>query len=162
MSHRLRTVLALGLVAVAPLAVAACGGDDDGGDVRQQVIDKITDGDDAPTGEQAGCMADGLIASLGEKRVKELLEVPDGSDIEDVLSSDEQAKFASAAVACIDARSMVRDQLVGSGFSEADADCVLDAIGEDELDAMIESSMTGGEPSEDVLTDAILACGLAL
>ena len=164
MLHGRFRVLAVAVVAIAPFSLAACGGDDDaagGGAVRQQVIDQMTEGGDGPTAEQAGCMADGLLASLGEGRVKELLALGEDVEIEEALSPDEQSKFASAAVACIDAKAMVREQLTGTGFSEDDANCIIDAIGDDNLQALIEAGMTGGAGDQSAITDAVLACGVA-
>ena len=154
--------MAVAALAVLPFAAVACGGDDDagGGNTRQQIIDQMTEGGDGPTAEQAGCMADGLLASLGEGRVKELLALGD-VEIDEALSPDEQSKFASAAVACIDAKAMVREQLTGTGFSEDDANCIIDAIGDDNLQALIEAGMTGGAGDQSAITDAVLACGVA-
>jgi len=153
--------MAVAALAVLPFAAVACGGDDDGGggNTRQQIIDQMTEGGDGPSDEQAGCMADGIIASLGEDRAKELLEAGD-VEIDEALSPDEQTKFAELALACVDARAMIIEQLTASGFSDDDATCVIDALDDDQLQAMVEAGMAGGEPDQAALVEAVMGCGI--
>jgi hypothetical protein len=158
-----RLTLALALVAAAPLTIAACGGDDDaggGGDTRQRIIDEMMEGDEAdgPTAEQAACMADGIIDALGEDRANELLEVEDDAEIEDVLTSEEQTTFAQLGLGCVDARELMTEQMVASGMSEEQATCVVDAIGDEQLEAMMEAELEGGTADQAAIADAVATC----
>lgn len=152
--------LRLAALAVLPLSLLACGGDDDasGSDVRQQVIDEITEDGEA-TPEQAGCVADGMIAQFGEGRVRELLALDDDTDIEEALSADEQSQFARVALGCVDAREMLTEQLTAT-FSQEDAECIVAAFDDDTLQSMMETAMGGGTPDESAMMDAVLACGV--
>jgi hypothetical protein len=162
MTRRARLTLTLALVAATPLTIAACGGDDDagGGDTRQRIIDEMMAGEDAegPTAEQAECMADGIIDALGEDRANELLEVEGDAEIEDVLTPDEQATFAQLGVGCVDARAMMTEQMVASGMSEEEAECVVDAIGDEQLEEMMEAEIAGGTADPAAIADAVTTC----
>lgn len=163
MTRRARLTLTLVLVA-APFTIAACGGDDDagggGGDTRQRIIDDMMAGDepDGPTAEQAECMADGIIDALGEERANELLEIEGDAEIEDVLTPDEQATFARLGVGCVDAREMMTEQMVASGMSAEQAECVVDAIGDEQLEEMMEAEIAGGSADPAAIADAVSTC----
>ena len=163
MLRHARLTLALALVAAAPLTVAACSGDDDdagGGDTRQRIMDEMMAGDEAdgPTAEQAGCMADGIIDALGEDRAKELLEVDDDAEIEDVLTPEEQETFAQLGVGCVDARAMMTEQMVATGMTAEQAECVVDAIGDEQLEEMMEAEIAGGSADQAAIADAVATC----
>lgn len=156
--------LALALVfAAAPLTMAACGGDDDagvGGDTRQRIIDDMLAGDDpeGPTPEQAECMADGILEALGEDRANELLELGDDAEIEEVLTPAEQTAFAELGVGCVDARELLTEQLVDSDMSEEQAACVVDAIGDEQLEEMMQAEIAGGTADQAAIADAVATC----
>jgi hypothetical protein len=162
MLRHARLTLALALVAAVPLSVAACGGDDDagGGDTRQRIIDEMMAGDEAdgPTAEQAACMADGIIDALGDDRANELLAVDDDAEIEDVLTPEEQETFARLGVGCVDARELMTEQMVGSGMSAEQAECVVDAIGDEQLEAMMEAEASGGSADQGAIAEAVATC----
>lgn len=161
--------VAVAFVAVASLGVAACGGDDDdaaggggGGDLESQVVAKMMEDadEDGPTQEQAECAAGELVSALGAERVGELLEAPDDSDLEDLLDASEQELFFAAAMSCLDVRELMVEQFTASGFSEEDANCVVDALGEDTLADMAAASAAGETPDQAAITEAVMSCGV--
>ena len=154
-------ILAVAGAAVLPFSLVACGGDDDaGGNTRQEIIDQMTEGDDGATPEQAGCMADGILAEFGEDRARELLEADDDADIEDVLSPEEQAQFAELGLGCVDARAMIVDSLTDSGFSADEAACVADSFDDAQLQEMMQAGMAGQDPDPQAMADAVMECGV--
>ena len=155
-------ILAVAGAAVLPFSLVACGGDDDdaGGNTRQEIIDQMTEGADGATPEQAGCMADGILAEFGEGRAKELLALDDDVEIEEVLSPEEQAKFAELGLGCVDARAMIVESLTGSGFSADEAACIADSFDDAQLQAMMQASMAGEQPDPQAMADAVMECGV--
>lgn len=166
MTQRGIRILATALAVAAPLTFAACGGDDDdaagGGDLEAQVVAKMMEGgeEDGPTQEQAECAAGELVDALGEDRTRELLAAPDDSEIEDLLDADEQQLFVAAAMSCLDVRELMVEQFLASGFSQDDADCVVDALGEDTLTDMASASAAGEAPDQAAIADAVATCGI--
>lgn len=153
-------ILAVAGAAALAISLSACGGGDDG-DTRQAIIDQMTEDADGPTEEQAGCMADGILAQFGEGRAKELLKVSDDAEISEVLTPDEQAKFAQLGVECVDTRAMIIDSLTASGFSAEDASCVAESLDDAQLQAMMQAGLAGEQPDQQALTDAVMDCGIA-
>ncbi|HWL44068.1 MAG TPA: hypothetical protein VNQ73_14090 [Ilumatobacter sp.] len=168
MQHRGLRFLAVAFVAVAPFTVAACGGDDDdaggsgGGSLEAQVVARMMEDADAdgPTQEQAECAASQMVSSLGADRTRELLGAPEDSDIEDLLSAQEQQLFMAAAMSCLDVRAMIVEQFVASGFSADDANCLADALGDETLADMGAAAASGGQPDPTVIAGAVMECGI--
>ena len=154
----------LALFAALVMIAVACG-DDDGGGSSDSVLSKaiagaiIADpsGDPATTEDQAQCMANTFIDTIGDDGLVELgvtLEaVEGGMQLEDVGLSDEQMQsYIDASLECIDVESLLTEGLVNDGMSEKDASCIAD-----NLDPDLMSEFAGVDPSSNPdLTNEIL------
>lgn len=148
-------------VCALPLTVVtACGGDDEvtAEDVKKKIVEQLTEGDEPTTAEQAECLADGVVAEFGVERANELAETAESEDIEDVLSASEIETFSNLAVGCIDMRQIAIDSMLQSGLSQDQAECVADALGDDDLQAMVSAGMSGGEADTSAVEAAALEC----
>lgn len=169
MTRRGFRTLGVAALAVLPLALGACGGDDDdaggsgGGDVAAQVAARMMEDADesGPTQEQADCAAGKMVAAIGEDRSRELLDAPDDSELEDLLTAEEQEAFFTAAVSCLDMRELMVEQFVSSGMTEEQANCLADEIGDERLGELAAASAAGEAIDNSQFTDAVIACGVA-
>jgi hypothetical protein len=158
-----RVLLAL---AVGVLLLGACGDDDDsgsalgnGGDLsseEQQIVDELKSGileDETGlilTDAEADCAAVGILRAVGTDRANELSDAPDG---EDNLTADEAEKSAAAMVQCADLRPLFVSSFTEAGeISEESAQCLADAISDDDIEAILVAGFTGDEDAA-ALTD---------
>lgn len=147
-------------VCALPLTAIACGGDDEvsADEVKDKIVEQMTEGEEAMTEEQAECLADGVVADFGVERANELAETPDTEDIEDVLTASEIETFSNLAVTCIDVRQIAIDSMLGSGLSQEQAECVVDSLGDEDLQAMVSAGMSGGEADTSAVESAAAEC----
>lgn len=127
----------LGTIAIAALALTACGGDDDGGGGGDQdvVADRIlASADDEGLELDADCVRD-VAGKLSDDDAAKMVEA--GVDGNPELSADAEA-LSNEMFSCFDTDALV-DQIVAEmGGEGVDADClkrVLDDQGVESLDS---------------------------
>lgn len=166
MTRRGFRTASLALLTVVPLALAACGGDDDdaggSGDLVARVADKMMENADESqlTRDEAECAAGKAVALLGNDRTRDLLKTEGDADIESLLKPEEQEKFFTEVLSCLDVGDLMSQQLADSGMSEDQIDCLIDQIGEDKLADAIAASAGGTDPDGSEYFDAVIACGI--
>lgn len=159
------------------LVAAACGDDDGGGSgsgdtdspIAQAIADDIMNDPDGPPIErsEAECIGGNIVSSLGEERLDELgVTAETAGDIGEVAFTDEEAgQVVDAFFDCADIGTLLVEQMVGEGTSDEDAECLVNALGDDTLRNFMQAALLsqGEDIPDDVfnaMIDAFAECDI--
>ncbi|MFT7645393.1 MAG: hypothetical protein ACI8Y4_000121 [Candidatus Poriferisodalaceae bacterium] len=147
----------LALLAVTSLGAAACGGGDSASsDPRvAELATKMLEADDALTSDsgEAKCAAEKIVNGLPSDTVDVLLESEEVDLAEVDLTIDEQKVVLDGMFECVDFNRELRDQFIADGATEEQANCATDAMGEEEMRAIVELSFADddGDTGEEAM-----------
>jgi hypothetical protein len=147
--------LIVALVAVLSLVAASCSDDSGAAGVdsafAQAIVDDVMSDGDAVSGDRAEieCYVSGVVASLGEDRLRALGVSEDNvQDLEDLaLEPDEIDKVVDSLFGCIDTRAMVAESIAADATPEQTA-CLVSTFNEDFLRGIMRSSFVNEDPME--------------
>lgn len=178
------------VILCASLGFAACGGDDDvavdspaadspaadsaagdsasGSPYASAIAAEILTESDGMTSDpaEAKCMGENVVAAIGEDRLAELGMSPtDAGDIEDYdFTEAEFAAMFSGMFKCLDVKAGLAENLVGSGLTEEQANCIVGELTIEQLESMGVASASGNEAAvaaaEGVMRAAGVTCGV--
>jgi hypothetical protein len=143
-------------VLVAVFLLGACGDDGDGGDggsaARNDLVDSLTDNEDgfAVSDEEAGCVADSMIADIGEERIAEIDFEADTPEF-----TPEEAAFAADAFAsCADLSTLVAQSISSDeDVSDESVQCLGENLDDGAMRDFLEAGFTDPESIDvDVIT----------
>lgn len=122
------TTLIIGAAAVMCLALSGCGGTVSKEDFAASFAEST--GSESPlTKKQATCIGENIYAEAGEERINEL----DGELSEDTTIPEELiTPVAKAGPRCAGAGDVLRKQLEAGDITAEQADCIVQAINNDE------------------------------
>jgi hypothetical protein len=143
-------------VLVAVFLLGACGDDGDGGAggsaAREELVESLTDNEDgfAVTDDEAGCVADSMIADIGEERISEIDFEADTPD----FTAEEAAFAADAFASCADLSSLVAQSITADeDVSEESVQCLGENLDDGAMRDFLEAGFTDPESiGMDVLT----------
>jgi hypothetical protein len=145
------------VLAVAALAVAACGDDDGGGGdksaatakVKASLMDESTDGFGLSE-DDADCIAEKIVDDFGAERVDEI----DFTASTPAFEGDEPAQAADAFDDCMELNKLMTSLITSdASVSDDSKACLDDSIDEDDAHTFLEESLsaTGDGPSQESL-----------
>ena len=160
----------MGLVVVALLLVLAACGDDSGGGLSAEEQAKAVEiaaeltGDTTPEnpfGNEAAatCFSEGIVSSFGLARINEL---DTGTGVEAGfanMTAAEQETVADLALSCIDFNTVMKDQMLAGGLSEAQANCVAEGLNNDLLKGLFLAQIRGEDVTQNAeLMSVVMGC----
>ncbi|MEM9041092.1 MAG: hypothetical protein AAGD33_14435 [Actinomycetota bacterium] len=153
---------AVASLAVATLALSACGSDSDGGsgadaEARERLQSEIIDDDFPAPPEEQECVVDGIVDSLGGERVIELADSGDLGD-EFQLPQDEAEAVADAVVDCVSFDELIQDQLADdpslAEVPQSFVDCILGNLDGEVYREALAAEFSGNGDSEAIMESA--------
>lgn len=156
---------ALVLSLPALTVLAACGGSDD--DATEAIAASLAgDASLASVGlelshDDAHCVAEGLVDDVGTDRLEEYgLLVEDGeAPGATAMSAGDARTTAAVLAACADLTGILPTILdAGVELTDEQSACLGDAVGEDDLEALLASVFTGAPPDLDALLGDATGC----
>lgn len=151
------------------------GGGDSGGSASSDSIyveplaAELASGDSPMTLEEATCAAEKIVGEISDDRFAELGMTVDAlSSVEDLdFTDDEVDVILDSFSGCFDLKAAMATQFASDGtFSEDDANCIADELGEEQLKNAMRAGLTGDEDPavveafQSAIIDAFGACNV--
>lgn len=150
----MRRILAAVVVGALCLTAGACGQTEEATASLSRSFEKEDLGDTDVSREQADCMAETIVDGVGVDQLKEYGVLDDDATVNDNLADteleqDDADTVAGALVDCIGAEEIVKAQMLQDRMTKAQRSCIVEAVGAEQLKALISTGFQSGEPDAD-------------